>query len=222
LEVVSLLGAEGLVSMIEEQVNSPSGEEWDTWADLNYRLAADPSIHGGVEHLLAVTVKPHWRPALGRIARKLEAAGVAYRVVGGAVAALYGVPLPVNDLDFELDGRDVYRFQELFSDFVAQPVSWRESETYRSHFGRLNFGGVSVEMMGDLERRDGGRWVPSRTRTEATVTLDGVPVRVPWLEEVTLESIRRGRLERAAHYLPHCDPDRLTALLRGEQRTEVL
>jgi S-adenosylmethionine-dependent methyltransferase len=58
LECVTILGVEGVVSMIEERVNVLRGEAWDLWADLNYRLAADPSIHDCVEHLLAVAVKP--------------------------------------------------------------------------------------------------------------------------------------------------------------------
>ncbi len=57
LELLALLGVEGLMSMIEEPVNALSGGAWDLWVDLNYRLAADPSIHGCVEHLLAVAVK---------------------------------------------------------------------------------------------------------------------------------------------------------------------
>jgi S-adenosylmethionine-dependent methyltransferase len=58
LELLALLGVEGLVSMIEEVVNALRGEAWDFWVDLNYRVATDPSIHGGVEHLLAVGAKP--------------------------------------------------------------------------------------------------------------------------------------------------------------------
>jgi S-adenosylmethionine-dependent methyltransferase len=58
LELLALLGVEGVVSMIEEGVNALRGEAWDFWVDLNYRLATDPSIHGGVEHLLAVAAKP--------------------------------------------------------------------------------------------------------------------------------------------------------------------
>jgi len=54
------------------------------------------------------------------------------------------------------------------------------------------------------------------------VDLDGVAVRVSWLEEETLAYIRRGRLERAARCLLRCDPDRLLALLRGELATGVL
>jgi ubiquinone/menaquinone biosynthesis C-methylase UbiE len=58
--VVTVLGVEGVVSMIESGVNALSGAAWDLWVDLNYRLAADPSIHGCNEHLLVIAVKPHW------------------------------------------------------------------------------------------------------------------------------------------------------------------
>jgi len=49
---------------------------------------------------------------------------------------------------------------------------------------------------------------------------DGVPIRVPWLEEETLFYIWRGRLERAALCLSYCDRDRLLVLLRGERPFE--
>lgn len=222
LEVVTVLGVEGLISMIEDGVNALSGKAWETWVDLNCRVAPDPSIHGLVEHLLAVAVKPRWRAALRKIARRLDEAGVAYKVVGGACPALHGVPLSVNDVDIETDAEGARRFQTLFADRVLEPVALSEGEIYRSHFGRFGFDGVTVEVMGDLHRREGDRWLPSAATTETTIDLDGMAVRVSWLEEETLAYIRRQRLDRAAQCLPHCDPERLLALLRGEQATSVL
>jgi S-adenosylmethionine-dependent methyltransferase len=64
LEIVTVLGVEGLVSMMEEGMNALSGEARDVWVDLNHRVAADPSIHGCVEHLLAVALRARWRAVL--------------------------------------------------------------------------------------------------------------------------------------------------------------
>lgn len=50
----ALLAQEGIVSMIEDKVNQLEGPSWEAWADLNYRCASDPSIHGGAEHLLYI------------------------------------------------------------------------------------------------------------------------------------------------------------------------
>ncbi len=213
-EVLTVLGVEGLVSMIETGVNEAAGQAWDTWVDLNYRAASDPTIHGCVEHLLAVAVKPRWRAVLRHIVCRLHEAGLAYQVAGGTAVTLHGVPIPVKDLDLEMDAEGAYRFQALFADHVRLPVALRESEVYRSHLGRFDFDGVIVEVMGDLHRREGESWVPTASANLTTVDLDGMPVCVGWLEEETLAYIRRGRLERAAQCLPYCDRDRLRALLR--------
>jgi ubiquinone/menaquinone biosynthesis C-methylase UbiE len=221
-EVVTVLGVEGLVSLHEEGVNELSGFAWEAWLDLNYRVAPDPTIHGCTEHLLLIGNKPRWRAVLRLIAQGLAEAGVTYTVVGGTSPALHGIPIPVKDLDIETTAEDAYRFRDLYTE---QVVTWKglsEGATYRSHFGQFDFDGVSVEVMGDLHRREGDAWVPSSATTETIVDLDGVPVRVSWLEEETLAYLRRGRLERAALCLPHCDADRLGRLLRGEQSTGVL
>lgn len=55
--VRAVLGVEGLVSMIEDKLNALTGEAWDAWVDINYRAAADPGLHGAVEHLLCIAEK---------------------------------------------------------------------------------------------------------------------------------------------------------------------
>ena len=213
LEVEAVFGVEGLVSMIEDGINALEEEAWDYWVDLNTRVAADPSIHGVVEHLLAVCRKPLWRVVLRALAQTLNEAGLDYRVVGGTSLALRGLPVPSNDLDLEMPPEDTYRFNALFADDALMPVAFREGDGVRSHFGRFMVGGVSVEVMGGLERLIGDRWVSSFCETRDTVDLDDVPVAVLELEEETLACIRRGKLDRAALALPHCDPARLLNLL---------
>ncbi len=223
LEVQTILGVEGLVSAVEDfGVNALTGPAWDAWVEVNCRVAPDPAIFGGVEHLLVVAHKPRWRAILRRIAVRLAEAGIGYTVVGGGSLALHGLPLVVRDLDIETAAADAYRFGELFAGQVVAPVTLREGATYRSHFGRFDFDGVPVEIMGNLERREGDRWVPTSAATQAIIDLDGVSVHASTLEEETLAYIRRGRLDRAALCLPRCDHGRLVALLRGARATHVL
>jgi S-adenosylmethionine-dependent methyltransferase len=222
-EVQTVLGVEGLISVIENTaVNALTGPAWNWWVEANWRAAPDPSIHGAVEHLLVVATKPRWRPVLCEIARRLDEAGVPYAVVGGTSLALHGLPLQVKDLDIEMDVEGACRFAALFAGHCVEPVSLRESPVYRSHFGRFDFEGVAVEVMGCLERREGDAWVPTEVINTDTVDLDGVRVRASWLEEEVLAYIRRGRFDRAALCLPHCDRDRLLMLLRGAGSLHVL
>jgi S-adenosylmethionine-dependent methyltransferase len=221
-EVASVLGVEGVVSAAEEAINKLDGPGWDAWIEVNWRVAADPCIHGGVEHLLAVAHKPRWREVLKQIVRRLDAAGVAYTVAGGTSLALHGLPLRVKDLDIEMDAPGAYRFAALCGGHTITPVAWRESAIYRSHFGQFDFDGVQVEIMAALERREGDAWVATQARNTEVVSVDGVPVNVSWLEEEALAYIRRGRLDRAAFCLPRCARERLLALLRGVLPTPVL
>ena len=221
-EVLDIMGVEGVVSMIEEGVNALSGSAWQTWVDLNYRLAPEPSLHGAAEHLLIALRKPLWKTVLKDIAQRLAHARVVYTVVGGSSAALQGAPVPVNDVDIETDAEGAYRLQALFSDHIVEPVSLIEGNLYRSHFGCLEFSRCRVEIMGDLHRRETEQWVPSAARTRTTVKLEGIPICVSWLEEETLAYIRRGRLNRAAQCLPRCERAKLLQLLSGQVPTDVL
>jgi len=214
LDVVTVLGAEGIVSTSETLVNALEGDAWDFWVDVNYTIAHDPTTHGAVEHLLAVCRKPRWRAVLRRILSRLKAEGIACKVVGGTALALRGLPVPVNDIDLEMAAEDTYRFERLFAENCVESVSLRASEKYRSHFGRFDFDGILIEVIGGLEFRKDGRWTPSFLLTEATGDLDGVTVRVPELEETTLAYLRRGRLDRVALCLPHCNAERFLALHR--------
>ena len=221
-EVATVLGVEGVVSAEEDEINKLNGPAWDAWLDVNWQVASDPCIHGGVEHLLVVAHKPAWREVLKRIVRRLDEAGVPYAIVGGTSLALHGLPLRVKDLDIETDVAGAYRFAALFGENISMPVALRESAFYRSHFGQFDFDGVQVEVMGCLERREGDAWVATQVSNTEVVAVDGMPVNVSWLEEEALAYIRRGRLDRAALCLPRCDRERLLALLRGTQPTFVL
>ncbi len=53
-ETRALVACEGVVSMIDQQLNQLSGKLWEAWVDLNYRFGHDPSVYGMAEHLLYV------------------------------------------------------------------------------------------------------------------------------------------------------------------------
>jgi ubiquinone/menaquinone biosynthesis C-methylase UbiE len=222
LEMDALLAVDALVSQIEAQVNRLQGDAWERWVDLCYTAAADPALLGAAEHLLAIATRPTWRSVVRQIARQLDRGQVPFRIVGGAAAALQGADIPVQDVDVETSARGARTFQEKYGTRTELPVAWRESDRYRSHFGRFRFGEVIVEVMGDLERLEAGRWVPSQASPPCLIDVDGVLVPVSRIEEEALAYIRRGRLDRAAACLAHADHERLLRLIRREEPTDVL
>ncbi|MBE9525125.1 MAG: hypothetical protein IMY76_08495 [Chloroflexi bacterium] len=165
---------------------------------------------------------PPWQNAIEIIASTCSAAQINYKIVGGTVAALYGIPTQINDIDIEMLAKDAYRFQEFFADNIIQPVTLNDNGEHRSHYGQFSINGVAIDVMGDLHRLENNLWVPTFSLTSATVDLNGRPIHVPWLEEEILAYIRRGKLERAGKCLPYCNQSKLLALLQGQQPTQVI
>lgn len=222
LAVQGTWGVEGLIGQAEASVNALEPEAFNRWLAINYRVSTESCLRGACEHMLVISIKPAWKTALKKIVRVLKDNNVIYTIVGGASVALNGVRIPVRDVDIEMDADSAYRFQELFIEQAIEPVSYRASENYRSHFGRFEIDGIGVEVMGDLQRKADAGWVNTWALTRHPVNLEGEQVDVSWLEEETLAYIRRGRLERAAQCLPHCDPSRLLELMRRQRPVQVL
>ena len=53
-ETLELIGCEGVVSTCEDKINELTGEHWEGWVELNYRLGKDPTVWGAASHLLYV------------------------------------------------------------------------------------------------------------------------------------------------------------------------
>jgi SAM-dependent methyltransferase len=53
----TVLGVEGLSTLIDEKLNALQGEAWEAWVALNYQVATDPSLHGASDHLLCIAEK---------------------------------------------------------------------------------------------------------------------------------------------------------------------
>lgn len=57
LRTMDLLGQEGLLFMVDQEVNQLQGEAWEAWVDLNDKVARDPSTWGGCGHMLWIGTK---------------------------------------------------------------------------------------------------------------------------------------------------------------------
>ena len=102
----------------------------------------------------------HW-PVLRQLCARLEHEPIAWAVTGSTGLALQGVPCDVHDIDIQGDEMSVYVIERCFAGHVRQAVHMRRSETIGSHFGVLEIEGVTVELMGGLQKRlPSGEWEP--------------------------------------------------------------
>jgi ubiquinone/menaquinone biosynthesis C-methylase UbiE len=53
-ETLTVLSCQGVIHLIEDRIHQLTGEHWQAWVEMNYRLGKDPSVHGAAGHLLYI------------------------------------------------------------------------------------------------------------------------------------------------------------------------
>ncbi len=141
-----------------------------------------------------------FRSVLREINARLSNQSVNWVVTGSFSFALRGVPIRPNDIDLQTDARGAYKIERLCSSYVVLPVTWTESDRVRSHFGRLSIQGVTVDVMGDLEKcLPNGEWEdpPDLERHKRVILVDGMQIPVLSLAYEAAAYEKLGRTARA-------------------------
>jgi hypothetical protein len=106
---------------------------------------------------------------------------VPWALTGSLAFWLRGIDVPVKDIDIQTDKNGAYEIERRLRKFVSVPVQFRSSPTIRSHFGKLLVNGVTVEIMGDIEKLTPEvSWLPTpplHTITER-INYDGMSIPV--------------------------------------------
>lgn len=151
------------------------------------------------------------RRILLQLADRLSGDELLWAVTGSTSFALQGLELEVHDIDIQTDGPGAYRFEELFSEFAVEPVRFCGTNQIRSHFGRFLWDGMSVEVMGDVQKLEpDGSWGPPTDlkHWRRWVPLDGYLIPVLDLQYEADAYRRIGRIARAEQlerFLAHKD-----------------
>lgn len=129
---------------------------------------------------------------------KLETEKNINWVLAGSLSLyLHGVDVQPSDIDLITTREGAYRIARIFSQYVEEPVRYMESEFFRSYFGVIIIDGVKVEVMGDLEEKQYGKWVSlnKRLSNRDFIELEGRRVPLSDLKD-QLESYKAcGRVE---------------------------
>ena len=138
--------------------------------------------------------------ALRILAARLSGTSVTWAVTGSTGFALHGLPIEPHDMGIQTDEAGAYQIEQLFPDEVIRPVNFSSAGHIRSHFGRLRIGGVEVEIMGALQKRQAnGEWEPpvEVERYTEIVDLDGLSIPVLSLAYECEAYERLGRTDRS-------------------------
>lgn len=131
---------------------------------------------------------------------QLKDCPINWAITGSLGFWLQGINLEVNDIDVQTDETGAYQIEREFREFVVKPVEFSSAERIRSHFGALHMGGMTVEIMGDIQKRNlDGSWdMPVDLRKyKRYVEVEGLPIPVLSLTYEYEAYLKMGRLEKA-------------------------
>lgn len=135
-----------------------------------------------------------------RLVETLADPPLEWALTGSTSFALQGVPVEPNDVDVQTTESGAYEIEQRLAEHVVEPVSFQSSAGIRSHFGTLSIDGVTVEIMGAVQKRlADGTWEPpvdiEAHRQFVHFRDDHVPVLALGYEARAYEQL--GRTERA-------------------------
>lgn len=145
-------------------------------------------------------IEPAFSTVLRKLYNELAGSGVNWVVTGSLNFALQGLPLIPHDIDIQTDEVGVYEIERRFASSVTRKVAFSSTERMRSHFGALQIDGITVEVMGDLQKRlSDGRWEEpvDLDPHKRYVAFEGMDVPVLSLEYEAQAYRKLGRFERA-------------------------
>lgn len=136
---------------------------------------------------------------LRKLYERLKDSSVNWVVTGSLGFALQGVPVEPHDIDVQTDREGAYEIERLFSEFVVEPVRFKESERIRSHFGTLVIDGIRVEIMGDIQKKVEDEWEQpvDISRYKRFVQIEGMQIPVLDLEYEYQAYLKLGRVKKA-------------------------
>jgi hypothetical protein len=140
--------------------------------------------------------------AVERLVANLPFDEVNWALTGSVAHRLHGADIVCHDVDVQTDAPGAYDIATRLRQWVVDPVELRSSARMRSHFGRLRFDDlqVDVEVMGAVQKRTmNGPWTeptnPSDHRVYVSTGSVDVPVLSLRYEADAYDAI--GRPERA-------------------------
>lgn len=105
-------------------------------------------------------------------------------IIGSSALALSGIAIEhVNDLDLLVSTRDAHFLQKVWNDRVVKGYVPGQGDLFRSTFGCFRFAAMDLEVMGDLEVRKNGNWIPVIVAQHHTIEIGGLKVNIPTLDE---------------------------------------
>ncbi len=114
-----------------------------------------------------------------RISNDLEKNNIPWVLVGSLSLYLQGVDIEPEDIDILTTKEGALKLNTIWDKFKIKSVSFGETSSFRSYYGRFKINDVYVEVMGELEQKINDKWVSLMNRLINPVIISISGARIP-------------------------------------------
>lgn len=84
--------------------------------------------------------------------------GRQYAIRGTTSLVLQGIDMNVTDIDIVCNKETALACNDIFQKFLVDKIKYSESKQFKSYFGKIEYEGVQIEIMGNWMINSKGRW----------------------------------------------------------------
>ena len=107
-----------------------------------------------------------------------------FYIIGSSALVLAGIPLEItDDIDLLTSHRDADFVKECWQANKMKEYSLKDSDKFRSNFGRFHWDTILVEVMGELEVFDGREWQKLQIKDYFEINIHQLSIKIPTLKE---------------------------------------
>lgn len=198
-----------IVTDVPINVNFDDLNKWEMGNDKSIKLFEEIGFKTLTRRIrgekdLSVNKKPtldQIKKVVVKISKTLK--GKQYAVRGTASLVLQGLDMGVDDIDLLCDKDTAELCNQLFDKYLVEKIEYKESDKFKSYFGKLVIDEIQVEVMGEWQIKLGQRieeigqnWSKVYNAEEEeiiTIEINGKKVRVTKIEVELEVSAAMGR-----------------------------
>jgi len=125
--------------------------------------------------------------------------GIVWALTGSTAFIIQGMQFAPNDIDIQTNEVGAYAINKILMAYQVKPVVFSSTDYIRSHIGYYSIDRISIEVMGDIQKKQGETWEDIIDLRAIIEHVDYKDMTLPVLK-LSYESAayrKLGRLERA-------------------------
>lgn len=116
---------------------------------------------------------------LSFLAKLFGPKNIRWILIGSSNLALQGVKVNPEDIDISTNAGDLHKIQDILKGYCLKPVRLKEMDIFKSLYGLFEINGIKIEVMADLEVRDGENWYKMTERKVNPLFIDVLGIDIP-------------------------------------------